>query len=352
MLIYFTKELKFKIIVIVSFLLLFSIITLFSISVREKLYLKQIIFFLFSIIFLIFLKNFSYIYFKKNFLYLIFVLVIFLNFLAFLFGFKKAWLKIYFFNFQPIEFAKIIFVLILSRELAYQKEIKKILSFLKYIFIIFIFSFLCYLQNDFGSLLVFLSIWFFLVFPYLNFKIKIFLISLILIFFLVFWFFIAKDYQKERILNFIYPEKDIFSGGYNAFESKTTFGSGGFFGKGFKKGYQSIYGFLPSAPTDFLLASFVEHFGYFGFLILIFLYILFWNQLEKLKDFLKETKEILFLKGFKIWIFTQFTINSLMNVGLLPIIGLPLPFFSYGGSHILAEILALKIIFDFSNKKF
>jgi len=195
--------------------------------------------------------------------------------------------------------------------------------------------------------LIFLSIWFFLIFYYLDFRIKIFLVFLIFLFSIIFWFFLAKDYQKERILNFLYPERDIFSTGYNAFESKITFSSGGLWGKGFKNAPQSIYGFLPSAPTDFILAAYVEHFGYVGFLILIFLYVYFWLKLNSLIFFLKDTKEILFLKGFKIWIFTQFTINTLMNLGLLPIVGVPLPFFSYGGSHILTEIFALKIILDF-----
>ncbi|MGH7249649.1 MAG: FtsW/RodA/SpoVE family cell cycle protein, partial [Minisyncoccia bacterium] len=157
-------------------------------------------------------------------------------------------------------------------------------------------------------------------------------------------FFVFAPYQKARIYNFINPLSDIHKTGYNVFQSTIAVGSGEFFGKGLGFGTQSRLKFLPVPQSDFIFAAFAEEWGFVGAGILLILYMLvIWRILYSAS--LGDTNfEILFGMGIAIFFISHIVINIGMNLGLLPVTGIPLPFMSYGGSHLLTEFAGLGIL--------
>ena len=155
---------------------------------------------------------------------------------------------------------------------------------------------------------------------------------------------VLKDYQKKRILVFLNPQLDDLGAGYNVIQSLIAVGSGGLFGKGFGMGSQSHLNFLPAYWTDFILASFLEEWGFIGFMVLIlfFISLLFFilGVSFKAKDFLGVSLSI----GVFIILFSQFFINVGMNLGLMPITGIPLPFMTYGGSALVTNLAMMGLV--------
>jgi len=144
------------------------------------------------------------------------------------------------------------------------------------------------------------------------------------------WFFL-KDYQKERLLTFIDPQGDPLGSGYHILQSIIAVGSGGFFGKGFLKGTQSQLRFLPEHQTDFIFSVFAEEWGFIGSLVLmiLFLALVVWGL-----RIAKQSRDLvgtLLAYGITMLIFWEVLINIGMVVGFLPVVGIPLPFMSYGG---------------------
>jgi len=162
--------------------------------------------------------------------------------------------------------------------------------------------------------------------------------------FVLLWSFGFKEYQKDRIRNFINPLADIHGAGYNAYQSTIAVGSGGFWGKGVGYGTQSRLKFLPEYQTDFIFAAYAEEWGFVGIVILFSLYgILIWriivNAMNGATNF-----EILYGAGVAIYFIVHILINVGMNMHLLPVTGTPLPLMSFGGTHILTEFTALGIL--------
>lgn len=163
----------------------------------------------------------------------------------------------------------------------------------------------------------------------------------------ILWNKVLHDYQKNRITNFINPNADPLGKGYNVIQSKIAIGSGGFFGKGFKKGSQGQLLFLPEKHTDFMFAATSEELGVFGALIIFIAYYFLIKALIT-KAFATTNNRSLFLFtlgiAFQIWM--QAFINIGMNIGILPVTGIPLPFLSVGGSSLMALLFSLGIIFS------
>ncbi len=167
---------------------------------------------------------------------------------------------------------------------------------------------------------------------------------LAIITFVVAWNGFLKDYQKERIIGLFLPARDPLGINYNVIQSKIAIGSGGFWGKGFRQGTQAQLGFLPEAQTDFIFAALVEEWGLFGAILVIgaFLSLIFrmiFVALESQNNFSR-----LLCLGATILFLLHFTVNVGSNVGLLPVIGVPFPFLSYGGSNLLANFIMLGIV--------
>ena len=176
-------------------------------------------------------------------------------------------------------------------------------------------------------------------------NVKYFVYSgLLLIVSLPFAVSLLKPYQKSRILTFFNPDRDPLGAGYQIIQSKIAIGSGGFFGKGFLKGTQSYLEFLPEKHTDFIFTLFSEEFGFLGSIILLLLYILLIYRIISIGFYAKSFFSKLFCFGFASAIFLYIFVNISMVLGLLPIVGAPLPIMSYGGSSMLSVMLGLSIV--------
>ncbi len=158
------------------------------------------------------------------------------------------------------------------------------------------------------------------------------------------WTFFLADYQKDRAISFLNPELDPQGIGWGQAQAKIAVGSGGLLGKGFGSGTQTQYGFLPEPETDFIFAAIAEEFGFLGVFVLILFLIIFLWRIIIIIFRSKSNFPRLFATGFAILITTQAFINIGMNLGLLPIIGTPLPLVSYGGSNLLFVFLGLGIL--------
>jgi len=207
------------------------------------------------------------------------------------------------------------------------------------------------LQPDLGSSLSLIAVWFGLIL-FSGIKIRHFLI-LILLFLIIFsasWSFWLKDYQRQRIVSFLDPNIDPQGISWNVNQSKIAIGSGGFLGRGIGQGSQTQYGFLPEPQTDFIFSALGEETGFLGILILIFGFLfLFWRIIKKAL-LSSNNFSRLFAAGFAFLLISQTFINIGMALGILPIIGLPLPLVSYGGSQLLAFYLGLGILMSLQKR--
>jgi len=258
----------------------------------------------------------------------------------------QSWIDFGAFAVQPSEFAKLAVVLILAKYFSRRHveiaSIRHIIVSGIYAFIIFA---LILLQPDFGSAMIVAFIWFGMVLA--SGLSKKHLLALMILGAVAIggaWQFVFQDYQKDRIMSFIHPLADIQGVGYNAYQSTIAVGSGGVLGKGLGYGTQSKLKFLPEYETDFIFAAFAEEWGFVGTLILFALFsIIIWRLLFFAMHGVTNF-ETLFTVGVAALFVSQFFVNIGMNIGLLPVTGVTLPFMSYGGSHLVMEALALGIV--------
>jgi rod shape determining protein RodA len=284
------------------------------------------------------------------FIKLLYLLALFLLLFSLFFGptirGTKGWLVLGSFRFQPVEFAKIALILVyasyFSKKHIFVASWKIILeSFLLFI----ILGSLVLLQPDLGSFLILFGIWFgFLLLSGLPGKRII--VALLIFGFLgiIAWNFFLKDYQKQRIVGIFFPEKNALTINYSTIQSKIAIGSGGLFGKGFKQGTQTQLGFLTEPATDFIFAALVEEWGFvFGLLVIISFLFLILGLIQA--GIFSSSNFLKFICLGTIIIFgLHFLINLGSVLGILPVIGVPFPFLSYGGSNLLTNFLLLGII--------
>lgn len=255
----------------------------------------------------------------------------------------ESWFRLGGIGFQPSDFMKLGLIIVLAKYFSRRHieiaNIRHIIVSGVYALIPFI---LVVLQPDFGSAMVLFFIWFGLVFVSgisLKHLLAVFLLGAISIG--LAWQFAFKPYQKARIANFFNPLQDIRGSGYNAYQSTIAVGSGGLLGKGVGYGTQSRLNFLPEHKTDFIFAAYAEEWGFVGAVLLLIFFGIIFFKLATYALVADSTFEALFTYGVLIWIVTHVAINIGMNLGIMPITGIPLPLMSYGGSHLLAECLAL-----------
>ncbi|MFA7216970.1 MAG: rod shape-determining protein RodA [Candidatus Paceibacterota bacterium] len=259
---------------------------------------------------------------------------------------SKSWFDLGFFAFQPSDPIKLIVILILAKYFSRRHiEIANIRHILVSGFYIFSIFLLVFLQPDFGSAIIIFFIWLGMVLVSGISKkhiLAVFLVGIVSFGFL--WGFVFKDYQKNRIRTFVDPLTDIQGSGYNAYQSMVAVGSGQILGKGIGYGTQSKLRFLPEYQTDFIFAAFTEEWGFIGALLIFVIFgIVFWRILNI--SMRGDTNfEILFGLGLAILFFVHGVIHVGMNIGLLPVTGITLPFMSYGGSHLVTEFLGLGIL--------
>jgi rod shape determining protein RodA len=165
------------------------------------------------------------------------------------------------------------------------------------------------------------------------------------------WNFLA-EYQKERVLTFIDPERDPLGAGYHIIQSIIAVGSGGIFGKGFMKGTQSQLKFLPEQQTDFVFSVFAEEWGFMGALLVLVLMLslILWGL--KIAQHSRDYLGTLIAYGVTMLVFWGVFINVAMVLGILPVVGIPLPFFSYGGSSMVKMMVAMGLLMNVSMRRY
>ena len=312
---------------------------------------KQIIWIALSFVFFFSFSFFDFRFLKKTSV-LVTIFLVFCGILATLFVVGKvshgaqSWFNFGGFSFQPVDMMKIVLVLVLAKYFSRRHvEIKN----LKHIFISGIYALIPFilvlLQPDFGSAMIIFFIWLGMVFVSGISKTHLFLVFLSgVLIFISLWFFVFAPYQKDRISNFLNPLADIHGSGYNVFQSTIAVGSGQFIGKGVGFGTQSRLQFLPEPQADFIFAAFSEEWGFVGsFLIVLLFGLVIWRILHT-ASFGASNFEMLFGMGIAIYFMSHIIINIGMNLGIFPVTGIPLPFMSYGGSHLLTEFAGLGIL--------
>jgi rod shape determining protein RodA len=259
----------------------------------------------------------------------------------------KGWLFIFGSQgFQPVEIIKIVLIIFVSKLFAqWRTEVVTLKRFGIICGCAFALVLLVLLQPDLGSAFI-LSLIFVGMLLLARVK-KTYLVGLFVILVAVIvasWFLILHDYQKERVLNFLDPSRDPYGTGYNIKQSIITVGSGTLFGRGLALGSQSRLNFLPAQETDFIFAVIAEELGFVGAMLLLVFCVVMAYRLVKIARQARDDFGVFVVIGITIYFVGQGVMNIAMNIGLLPIAGVPLPFVSYGGSSLLASFIAIGIV--------
>lgn len=183
-------------------------------------------------------------------------------------------------------------------------------------------------------------------------SITVFVINLGASFFFDYAFRILKPHQQKRIESFLDPSMDPLGSGYNALQAKLAIGSGGFAGKGFLQGNQTQLRFIPQQWTDFIYCVIGEEFGFLGSVLVLALFLIIFIRLINISNLAKDRFSVLIVVGILSLMFSHFAINIGMNIGITPVVGLPLPFLSYGGSSLLINMIMMGIVLNiYRNRK-
>jgi rod shape determining protein RodA len=350
---FFQKVKNLDYILLLSILILstLSLFVMYSTDGGELLYhtkshfIKLSVFF--ALMLLISFFNIKFWHLSSYFLYgIIILLLIWVSIYGIKVSGSQRWMNLYFLALQPSELMKIGIILCLAKYY-HRVSVEKVNSFNSIFFaltIILIPIILVVSQPDLGTSILIASSG--LIILWLGgVKIKYFFFSFIT--FLISLPFIISNlqpYQKLRILTFLDPDRDPLGAGYQIIQSKIAIGSGGFSGKGFLQGTQSYLDFLPEKHTDFIFTLFSEEFGFIGSIGLLLLYLIIIIRIIRIGVISRSSFAKLFCFGFAFSIFIYITVNLSMVLGLLPIVGSPLPIMSYGGSSMLATMIGFGIV--------
>ncbi len=288
--------------------------------------------------------------------YLIFGLNLFLLLLVLLMGNThlgaKRWLSLGLFSLQPSEFCKISFILAFTKFVSdNSNRLDSFKTVLISLLICMVPVFLIIKQPDLGTALVFLPIFFVIIFV-AGAKIK----HLLFIVFAglaasPFLWNMLKVYQRQRLLVFLNPNIDPLGAGYTIIQSKIAVGSGGLFGKGWLSGTQSQLNFLPERHTDFIFSVIGEEWGFMGSVILLGLFLLLIKYLLSIANTTNDQRGKFLIAGIVTLIWFQVFVNMAMTIGLMPVVGLPLPLVSYGGSNLLTIMILISLAISVNVKR-
>jgi rod shape determining protein RodA len=339
----------------------FGLFILYSNSGNSTLiFYKQLIHFLIAIVVMLIIAQIPPYKLKRYALYLMLfgiLLLMLVLFFGYSSGGAKRWLNLGFIRFQPSELMKIITPIAISSILSEKTLPPRILPILISIVSIFIIVFLIAIQPDLGtSILISASGIFVLFFSgakiqivrnnWLNFGIIISLMSSCAY---IVWNYLLIGYQKKRILTLINPNADPLGASYHILQSKIAIGSGGLLGKGIEQGSQSRLNFLPEHTTDFIFAVIAEELGFLGVLFLLFFYFLILYRCFSIFNQSEDTFSKLLGASLTFIFFTYIVVNIGMVTGLLPVVGIPLPLISYGGSSLLTLMSGFGILMSIKN---
>jgi rod shape determining protein RodA len=282
--------------------------------------------------------------------YLFYIIVLGLLCWASLFGVtasgSQRWISLYFINLQPSELMKIAIIVCFAKYYHRMQlsNVNKIKNIIIPLLILFIPIALVVSQPDLGTAIL-IGLSGIIVLWLAGVNIKYFFYSfLMLVISAPFVISFLKPYQKLRILTFFDPDKDPLGAGYQIIQSKIAVGSGGLLGKGFLKGTQGYLEFLPEKHTDFIFTLYSEEFGFIGSIFLLLVYAIIIFRIIRIGSLSRSFFGKFFCYGFGSAIFIYITVNMAMVLGLLPIVGSPLPIMSYGGSSMLATMIGFAIV--------
>ena len=293
------------------------------------------------------LIDFGYYLFAVNVVFLILVLVIG----DMRYG-ARRWIEIGSFAFQPSEFAKITFVFALAKYLGgVREEIENPKALIIPLAMAAVPMLLIFKEPDLGTALIFVPILFtMLLIAGARLKHILFILGAGLVAAPFLWLFL-KDYQRARLMVFLNPNADPLGAGYTIIQSKIAIGSGGLFGKGWLSGTQNQLNFLPERHTDFIFSVVGEEWGFIGGAVLLWLYYKF---IEK-GMIIAETTSDVYAKTLAYGIVTIFAVHIIVNIGmvcgLMPVVGLPLPFMSFGGSFLIMALACVGLLENIKNRR-
>lgn len=264
----------------------------------------------------------------------------------------SGWIGFGAFRIQPVEISKIALVVFLASFISQKRmELGEAGRIIASLVLTSLMIFLVIKQPDFGSSMVLLSIWVGMTLVSgVSKKLVAFILSIAIMLSFVGWFQMAQ-YQKDRLLSFIDPLSDPMGSGYNVRQSIVAIGSGGIIGKGIGHGSQSQLNFLPEKHTDFIFASIGEELGFVGAGLVIILFATVFYRIRKIAQVAADNFGYLLAVGFLFMFFIQSFINIGMNMGVVPVTGIPLPFLSYGGSSLISVFVAVGILTNIYSKR-
>ena len=305
---------------------------------------RFIVFFFLFIVVSFFQANFWYN--SSTFIYLgILLLLVFVKYFGLTSSGSQRWLSLYFINLQPSELMKIGLILFLAKY--YHRISSGDVNRAKYLLYPLIALvapvILVVTQPDLGTAFL-IAVGGVIVVWLAGVKMKFFAyLSVVFLSIAPIAISFLKPYQKSRILTFLDPSRDPLGAGYQITQSKIAIGSGGLFGKGFLNGSQSYLDYLPEKHTDFIFTLFSEEFGFFGSCLVLGIYVIITLRIVAIGNLVRDTFAKLYCYSFATAFFIYVAVNMGMVLGLIPIVGAPLPILSYGGSSMMAMMLGLGI---------
>jgi len=348
---------KFDWILIISCLLLAGVglVSIYSISLGKDDFLnfkKQLVFLAIGVILMIALSFFDWRSVQQNSYFILVLYFLCLILLLGLFFFApeirgvKSWYKIGGLSFGPIGLTTVVLIILLAKFFSTRHiEMYKLPHIILSGFYVLIPFLLIARQPDLGSALILIALW-----------IGVLVVSGIKLrhfFILVFcgiliaslgWIFFLKEYQKDRVVSFLAPQVETLGINWSQTQSRIAIGSGGVWGQGFGKGSQTQYGFLSEPYTDFIFSVIGEEFGLMGVIFVLSLFVILFGRIIKIALSARSNFPRLFASGFVVVLFSQLFVHVGMNLGVLPVIGLPLPLISYGGSNLIAMFICIGIL--------
>lgn len=334
------------------FLYLFGLFNIFGI--KQDLFPRHFVYFFLSIVAFIICRKIGLQFFRINARVFYWLFIILLT-ITYIIGFEAKgstrWIDLYFFNFQPSEFFKIFFIIFFAERFANNRyRLSAFPFFIANLLYFIVPALIIFKQPDLGSMMVYVFI-FITMMAFTGTPRRYFLfITVIVLLSLPFGWFVLHDYQRNRILSFMNPHIDQLGTAYNMTQAIITIGSGNFAGKGLGLGTQSDLYFLPENHTDFAFASLVEQFGFIGGGLVILLYFfLILSLIKRVITYYYQRDSVgrfrfFVCLGFLSFLIVQIFINIGMNLGLLPIAGITLPFISYGGSSLITLAIGLALV--------
>lgn len=348
----FFRDIDLPLFAAVAAVSLFGVINMYGISGwGGGFFVKQIIFVAVGLFLMIAFSFFNYRYFK-NYSLPVLLFYIFCLFLLVLTFFSQSirgvnsWLIWGGFSFEPAELAKLMMIILMAKYFS-QKHVH--INELKYIIASGVYFLLpagiMISQPDLGSAIIFTMIWMAMLFVAGVNKKHLFLILMAgAAVFYISWAVVLHPYQKDRIISFLNPHDDPYGRGYNLIQSRVAIGSGYLFGNGLGKGSQVNLGFLPEARNDFIFAATAEQFGFAGIIFLMSVMGFISYRILNIGRTSGFNFGKLFSIGMAVFIFSHVLVGAAVNIGLMPITGIPFPFISYGGSSMVSIMMGLGIL--------